>query len=78
MITEVKLLKTILDDPASVDRPVKELADRTYAMVTADTPVSQLSRILSEGCVAIAEENHHPSAVITQIDLLDYLAHRTG
>jgi len=77
MITEVKLLKAILDDPASVDRPVKELADRTYAMVTPDTPVSQLSRILSEGSVAIAEENHHPSAVITQIDLLDYLAHRT-
>jgi cystathionine beta-synthase len=77
MITEVRLLKALLDDPASVDRPVRELADRTYAMVTADTPVAQLSRILSEGGVAIAEENHHPSAVITQIDLLDYLAHRT-
>jgi predicted transcriptional regulator len=74
MITEVRLLQAMLDDPANVDRPVKELAQDNYVVVSPDTPVSKLSQIFSEGNVAIAVENARTTAVITQIDLIDYLA----
>jgi cystathionine beta-synthase len=74
MITEVRLLKTMLDDPASVDRPVKELAEPSYELVSPDTPVSRLSQIFSDHQVAIVEEGSSPTAVITKIDLIDYLA----
>ncbi len=77
MITEVRLLKAMIDDPANVDRPVRELADQTYETVTPATPVSKLSQILAEGHIAIAMDGARPRAVITQIDLIDYLARGT-
>ncbi|HEY3174149.1 MAG TPA: pyridoxal-phosphate dependent enzyme [Candidatus Polarisedimenticolia bacterium] len=74
MITEVRLLQTMLDDPANVDRPVKELAEQSYSLVAPDTPVSRLSQIFSDGNVAIVLDAERPTAVITKIDLIDYLA----
>ena len=74
MITEVRLLKVLLDDPGSMDRPVGELSDQNYAIVTPDTPVSRLSEIFGDRNVAIVQENGMPTAVITKIDLIDYLA----
>lgn len=78
MITELRLLKAMLEDPANVDRPVKELAEPSYAVVHPETPVARLSPIFAEGNVAVVEENGRPSAVITQIDLIDYLAAATS
>jgi len=77
MITEVRLLKAMLDDPANVDRPVKELAEAGFATVTPETPVGRLSQIFTEGNVAVVQEDGAPTAVITKIDLIDYLAHIT-
>ncbi len=74
MITEVRLLKTMVDDPANIDRPVKELAEQSYVTVTPDTPVTRLSQIFTEGSVAVVLENTRPVALITKIDLIDYLA----
>ena len=74
MITEVRLLKVLLDDPGSMDRPVGELSDQNYATVTPDTPVARLSEIFTDRNVAIVQENGMPTAVITKIDLIDYLA----
>ncbi|HZI94492.1 MAG TPA: CBS domain-containing protein, partial [Patescibacteria group bacterium] len=74
MITELRLLKAMLDDPANIDRPVKELVEQTHAAVSPDTPVSRLSQIFAEGNVAIVLEGARPAAVITKIDLIDYLA----
>jgi cystathionine beta-synthase len=74
MITEVRLLQAMLDDPANVDRPIRELAEQGFSVVSPDTPVSHLSQIFSEGNVAIVLEDEAPTAVITKIDLIDYLA----
>jgi len=74
MITELRLLKAMLDDPASVDRPIKELAEPAYETVTPDTTVTRLSQICSEGKVAVVQEGSRTTAVLTQIDLIDYLA----
>ena len=74
MITELRLLQAMLDDPASVDRPVRELAVQAYETVTPDTPVTRLSQICSQGKVAVVQEGGRTTAVLTQIDLIDYLA----
>src|SRR5881296_3387730 len=78
LITEVRLLKAMLDDPANVDRPVKELVEQSYASVSPETPVSRLSQIFAEGNVAVMLDGSHATAVITKIDLIDYLAGRTA
>ncbi len=74
LITEVRLLKVLLDDPTALDRPVKELAENSFDIVGPDTPVSRLSQIFSEGNVALVQESDRTVALVTKIDLIDYLA----
>jgi len=74
MITEIRLLQAMLDDPANVDRPVKELVEKHYEEVATDTPISRLSRIFSDGKVAVVKDGSRATAILTQIDLIDYLA----
>lgn len=74
LITEVRLLKVLLDDPTALDRPVKELAENTYEVVGPDAPVSRLSQIFSDGKIALVQENDKTVALVTKIDLIDYLA----
>ena len=74
MITELRLLKAMVEDPDCVDRPIKRLAEQSYTLVTPETPVSRLSQVFAEGNVAVALEDGRLAAVITKIDLIDYLA----
>ncbi len=74
MITEKHLLDAILEDPAVVGRPVEELAGAEGVEVTPRTPIAELSRIFSEGKVAVVREGDRIAEVITTIDLVDFLA----
>ena len=76
MITEVRLLHTILDHAS--DRPVKDLAEPSGVPVTPSTPIAKLSEIFSEGKIALVQEEGRATAVITKIDLIDYLARLNG
>jgi len=74
IISEVDLLNALLKDPDSVDRPVGELVDQNYVLVPAESPVSRLAGIFTEGKVALVQEGDRITAVVTKIDLIDHMA----
>ena len=74
IISEIDLLNALVKDPASVDRPVADLVDQNYTLVPPDTPVNRLVPLLSEGKVALVQENGKIRAVVTKIDLISHVA----
>ncbi len=74
IISEVDLLNALLKDPDSVDRPVGELVDQNYVLVPAESPVSRLAGIFTEGKIALVQEGDRITAVVTKIDLIDHMA----
>ncbi len=74
IISEVDLLKALLQDPASVDRPVADLVDQNYVLVPPDTPVTRLASIFADGKIALVQEDGRIQAVLTKIDLIDHVA----
>jgi len=78
IIAEVTLLKAMLEDPAAMERPVGDMVAHTYTIVTPDVPVGKLASIFTSGRVALVQEDSRITAVITNIDLIDYLACALG
>ena len=74
MISEVDLLNALLDDPASVDRPVGDLVDQNFVLVPAEASVTRLAAVFAEGKVALVEAEGRIRAVVTKIDLIDHMA----
>jgi cystathionine beta-synthase len=78
VVAEVTLLKGMLDDPATVDKPVADMVSHQYTLVAPDSAVSALPQIFSSGHVALVAQDKKVSAILTSIDLIDYLAGRLG
>jgi cystathionine beta-synthase len=76
VIEESTLLKGMLNDPATVDHPVADMVAHRYTVVQAGRPVSELTAICARGNVALVEEAGRIRAIITNIDLIDYLSTR--
>jgi cystathionine beta-synthase len=74
IISEVDLLKALLQDPASVDRPVADLVDQNYVLIPPDAPVTRLASLFAEGKVALVQDDGRIQAVLTKIDLIDHVA----
>ena len=74
MIVEVTLLKAMLNDPATTDRPVADMVAHNYTLVAPDTPVGKLASIFTTGHVALVQDAGRITAVLTNIDFIDYLA----
>jgi cystathionine beta-synthase len=72
--TETTLLKAMLEDPAAVDKPVADMVAHAYALVPPDTPVNKLAAIFTTGKVALVQQDSKITAIVTNIDLIDYLA----
>ncbi|MFQ5877492.1 MAG: pyridoxal-phosphate dependent enzyme [Acidobacteriota bacterium] len=77
IISEVDLLKALIEDPACVDRPVADFMDQNYVVVSPDTPASRLASVFTEGKVALMEDRGQITAVVTKIDLIDHMAGTT-
>ena len=75
-IAELTLLKAMLSDPGTVDRPVADMITHQYTIVTPETPISKLPHIFASGHVALVQEEGKVTAIVTNIDLIDYLAGR--
>lgn len=74
VIQEVTLLQAMLDDPATPDRPVADMVAHKYTVVTPETPVTKLATVFTSGNVALVQEGARYTAIITNIDLIDFLA----
>jgi cystathionine beta-synthase len=81
-ISEKGLLDRAFRDPSVVERTVGEVMDPPLPLVEASASLDDAFALLSGGASAvIAVRGEKPAAVVTKLDLLEYLAHhadRTG
>ena len=76
IIEEASLLKAMLEDPATVDHPVADMVAHHYSLVDTARPVSELASICARGHVALVQDEGEITAIVTNIDLIDYLSSR--
>ncbi len=74
IIEEAHLLKAMLADPATVDHPVADMVAHHYTIVEPSRPVAELAAACARGNVALVKDGERITAIITNIDLIDYLS----
>jgi cystathionine beta-synthase len=78
-INERSLLEKAYRDPAIVGRTVGEVMDAPLPLVDASASVDEAFGLLSDGAPAVvAVQNERPAGLVTKLDLLEYLAHRSS
>ena len=76
-VTEKGLLDRTYRDPAVVERTVGEVMDKPLPTVDAPEPLDSAFALLSGGAPAlVVVERGRATAVVTKLDLLEYLAHK--
>jgi len=78
-ISEKGLLDRAFRDPSVVERTVGEVMDAPLPLVEASASLDEAFALLSQGAPAvIAVRAEKPAAVVTKLDLLEYLAHHAN
>jgi cystathionine beta-synthase len=74
IVNEKKVLERMLEQHNAADGPIDALIEGNYCVVDAETSIAVLSDLFSQARVAILVEDNKISAVISRIDLIDYMA----
>jgi cystathionine beta-synthase len=79
-ISEKGLLDRAYRDPSVVERTVGEVMDAPLPLVAASATLDDAFALLSGGSVSavVAVRGERPAGVVTKLDLLEYLAHRSS
>ena len=77
LVSEIDLLNHLVGNPGVLTRPVEELVEADYATVTPQTKVKLLKNIFNEAKAVCVLDRDDLLAVITKIDLIEYLASRS-
>jgi len=79
-ISEKGLLDRAYRDPSVVERTVGEVMDPPLPLVAASATLDDAFALLSGGTVSavVAVRGERPAGVVTKLDLLEYLAHRSS
>ena len=77
LVSEIDLLNYLVGNPGMLTRPVDELVEADYATVTPQTKVKLLKNIFNEAKAVCVLDRDDLLAVITKIDLIEYLASRS-
>lgn len=78
ILAEADLLKYIVSREGELDHPIDDLVESDYQTVTPATRVVLLKNIFAEAKVICVLDRDELIAVITKIDLIDYLASKRG
>ena len=74
-VSEQALMARALEDPAALDRPVRELMDSPFPVVDGEWPVERLTELLSrETPAALVKTGGRLAGIVTRYDLLHQLA----
>jgi len=77
-ISEKALLDKAYSDPTIVERTVGEIMEAPLPLVDASATLDEAFALLSGGANAlVAVRGEQPAGVVTKLDLLEYLSHRT-
>lgn len=78
MIHEYDLLSALLNGKIKYEEPIEGLVAAMEGAVTLDTPVSKLTDVFNKDQVAVVMEGQRPLAIITKIDIIEFLGERLG
>ena len=78
MVHETDLLEGLLNGKVKYDAPVELLMTPIKGTVALETPVSKLKDIFNQGHVAVVMQGDRTLAVVTKIDLIEFLGSRVG
>jgi cystathionine beta-synthase len=78
MLHEVDLLQALLDGRHKLDDPISGVMKPLAGVVTLRTPVSRLKELFASDHVAIVKEGDRLTAILTKIDLIDWLGTRVA
>jgi cystathionine beta-synthase len=76
IVAEVDLLRALVSGGKMLESPIGELIENDYATVTLNTKIELLQAALADAKVAIVEDEDRVAAIVTKIDLIDFLARR--
>ena len=76
MIHEYDVLDALVAGTASLADPIDGLVAPLQGVVSLDTPVGKLKDIFAEDNVAVVQEGPRVSAIVTKIDLIEWLGAR--
>ena len=62
----------------TLDSPIAGLIESDYATVTPETKIELLQSVLSDAKLAIVTEREGVVGIVTKIDLIDFLARKSG
>ena len=74
LVNERDLLQFFMTQEAKLDGEVGPLVDTQFSTVDMATPVATLSGLFNQNPVVLVVENRELKAVITKIDLIEYMA----
>lgn len=75
-VAEVDLLRYLVSGEHSLDSAVGNIVESDYATVSPRTSIENLQGLLGDARMAIVTDEGKIIAVVTKIDLIDYLARR--
>jgi cystathionine beta-synthase len=78
MLHEVDLLQALLDGRHKLDEPISGVMKPLAGIVTMRTPVSRLKELFATDHVAIVKDGDQLVAILTKIDLIDWLGTRVS
>lgn len=78
MVHEHDLLEALLAGSLRYEQPIEGVVSELQGRVSLDSPVSALREIFAQDRVAVVCEGDKPLAVVTKIDLIEYLGSRVG
>jgi cystathionine beta-synthase len=76
MLHEVDLLTALLDGRHKLDEPISAVMKPLAGVVTLRTPVSRLKELFANDHVAIVKDGDRLAAILTKIDLIEWLGAR--
>ena len=76
MLHEIDLLQALLDGRHQLQEPISAVMKPLAGVVTLRTPVSRLKELFATDHVAIVKESDRLAAILTKIDLIDWLGAR--
>ena len=76
MLHEVDLLQALIERRHELDEPVSAVMKPIDGVVTLRTPVSRLRELFAKDHVAIVKDGDQLAAILTKIDLIEWLAAR--
>ena len=73
IVDELQLMKALVDGAAE-EVPVAEYAGTDFAIVEPSNSAALVSELLARGKTIVVQSQGQPTAVLTKIDLIDYIA----